>query len=373
MLFAAVAGLLACTPQPKDEITASGLKRSDFQAEVDGKKTDLYRLANASGMEVCVTNYGGRVVSVLAPGKGGAMYDVVLGFDSIADYLKHPSNYGATIGRYANRIAKGRFAIDNDTIQLELNDHGNTLHGGLRGWADRVFDAAQPDSSTLVLTYVSPDGESCFPGTVQAQVTYKLTDDNALDISYTATTDQKTIINLTNHSYFNLSGDPSTKITDHTLWIAADSITPIDSLAIPIGDPIAVKGSPFDFTSPKPVGQALDSTDCVQIRNGIGYDHNWVLNTGGDITKPAARLISPATGIVLEVFTTEPGLQVYSGNYQNGSHVGKRGITYPYRGAICLESQHAPDSPNHPSWPSVLLNPGQPYQSRCIYQFSVAD
>ena len=193
MLFAAVAGLWACTPQPKDEITASGLKRSDFQAEVDGKKTDLYRLANASGMEVCVTNYGGRVVSVLAPGKGGAMYDVVLGFDSIADYLKHPSNYGATIGRYANRIAKGRFAIDNDTIQLELNDHGNTLHGGLRGWADRVFDAVQPDSSTLVLTYVSPDGESCFPGTVQAQVTYKLTDDNALDISYTATTDQKTI------------------------------------------------------------------------------------------------------------------------------------------------------------------------------------
>lgn len=180
-----------------------------------------------------------------------------------------------------------------------------------------------------MLTYVSPDGESCFPGTVQAQVTYKLTDDNALDISYTATTDQKTIINLTNHSYFNLSGDPSTKITDHTLWIAADSITPIDSLAIPIGDPIAVKGSPFDFTSPKPVGQALDSTDCVQIRNGIGYDHNWVLNTGGDITKPAARLISPATGIVLEVFTTEPGLQVYSGNYQDGLTSGRKALPIP--------------------------------------------
>ncbi len=217
-----------------------------------------------------------------------------------------------------------------------------------------------------MLTYVSPDGESCFPGTVQAQVTYKLTDDNALDIQLYRYNGPEDHYQPDEPFLLNLSGDPSTKITDHTLWIAADSITPIDSLAIPIGDPIAVKGSPFDFTSPKPVGQALDSTDCVQIRNGIGYDHNWVLNTGGDITKPAARLISPATGIVLEVFTTEPGLQVYSGNYQDGTHVGKKGITYPYRGAICLESQHAPDSPNHPSWPSVLLNPGQPYQSRCM-------
>ncbi len=373
LLAVVVVCLSACASQQKDEITASGLKRSDFQTEVDGKQTDLYQLTNDSGMEVCVTNYGGRVVSVLVPGNDGVLHDVVLGFDNIDDYLKYPSNYGATIGRYANRIAKGRFVIDNDTVQLEVNDYGNTLHGGPQGWSDQVFDAGQPNSSKLTLTYVSPDGESGFPGTVQAQVTYELTNDNALCISYEAVTNQKTIINLTNHTYFNLSDDPSTTIADHILWIAADSITPIDSLAIPIGDPIAVKGTPFDFTSPKPIGQALDSTDWVQIRNGIGYDHNWVLNTGGDITKPAVRLTSPVTGIVLEIFTTEPGMQFYSGNYEDGSHVGKRGVIYPYRGSMCLEPHHAPDSPNHPSWPSVRLDPGQLYGSRSIYRFSVAD
>ena len=371
MLFAAVAGLLACTPQPKDEITASGLKRSDFQAEVDGKKTDLYRLANASGMEVCVTNYGGRVVSVLAPGKGGAMYDVVLGFDSIADYLKHPSNYGATIGRYANRIAKGRFAIDNDTIQLELNDHGNTLHGGLRGWADRVFDAVQPDSSTLVLTYVSPDGESCFPGTVQAQVTYKLTDDNALDISYTATTDQKTIINLTNHSYFNLDGHGAGSIEEHELWLRASHFTPVAAGSIPTGEIRAVAGTPMDFTQPKKIGRDIRE-DYEQLLLTGGYDHNFVIDGWNDdgTLRHIATVKGPKSGRVLKAYTTLPGVQFYAGNFID-VQPGKDGVTYGNRCGFALETQYFPDTIHHENFPSYVFGGenGREYDSVTVYKF----
>lgn len=369
----AVMAMWACTAQQGNMKTASGLVQRKFQTEIDGKSTDLFRLTNASGMEVCVTNYGGRIVSILVPDRKGIMRDVVLGFDNIAAYQKHSSNYGATIGRYANRIAKGRFVLDGDTIQLDLNDKlGNNMHGGEPGWAYRVFDAVQKDSATLVLTYVSPDGESHFPGTVQVEVAYHLTDDNALDIAYTAVTDRPTVINMTNHSFFNLSGKPSTAITDHIMWMAADSVMTIDSTVVPTGNFMVVQGTPFDFTEAKPIGQAIDSVENDQIRYGLGYNHNWVLRSG-DRDKPVASLYSPVSGILLEILTDEPCMQIYTGNYQDGTHIGKKRVAYPYRGAICLEPQHAPDSPNHPTWPSVRLDPGQLYTSHSQYRFSVAD
>ncbi len=372
-LVVAVMAMWACTAQQGNMKTASGLVQRKFQTEIDGKSTDLFRLTNASGMEVCVTNYGGRIVSILVPDRKGVMRDVVLGFDNIAAYQKHSSNYGATIGRYANRIAKGRFVLDGDTIQLDLNDKlGNNMHGGEPGWAYRVFDAVQKDSATLVLTYVSPDGESHFPGTVQVEVAYHLTDDNALDIAYTAVTDRPTVINMTNHSFFNLSGKPSTAITDHIMWMAADSVMTIDSTVVPTGNFMAVQGTPFDFTEAKPIGQAIDSVENDQIRYGLGYNHNWVLRSG-DRDKPVASLYSPVSGILLEILTDEPCMQIYTGNYQDGTHIGKKRVAYPYRGAVCLEPQHAPDSPNHPTWPSVRLDPGQLYTSHSQYRFSVAD
>ncbi len=369
----AVMAMWACTAQQGNMKTASGLVQRKFQTEIDGKSTDLFRLTNTSGMEVCVTNYGGRIVSILVPDRKGIMRDVVLGFDNIAAYQKYSSNYGATIGRYANRIAKGRFVLDGDTIQLDLNDKlGNNMHGGKPGWAYRVFDAVQKDSATLVLTYVSPDGESHFPGTVQVEVAYHLTDDNALDIAYTAVTDRPTVINMTNHSFFNLSGKPSTAITDHIMWMAADSVMTIDSTVVPTGNFMVVQGTPFDFTEAKPIGQAIDSVENDQIRYGLGYNHNWVLRSG-DRDKPVASLYSPVSGILLEILTDEPCMQIYTGNYQDGTHIGKKRVAYPYRGAICLEPQHAPDSPNHPTWPSVRLDPGQLYTSHSQYRFSVAD
>lgn len=372
-LVVAVMAMWACTAQQGNMKTASGLVQRKFQTEIDGKSTDLFRLTNASGMEVCVTNYGGRIVSILVPDRKGIMRDVVLGFDNIAAYQKYSSNYGATIGRYANRIAKGRFVLDGDTIQLDLNDKlGNNMHGGKPGWAYRVFDAVQKDPATLVLTYVSPDGESHFPGTVQVEVAYHLTDDNALDIAYTAVTDRPTVINMTNHSFFNLSGKPSTAITDHIMWMAADSVMTIDSTVVPTGNFMAVQGTPFDFTEAKPIGQAIDSVENDQIRYGLGYNHNWVLRSG-DRDKPVASLYSPVSGILLEILTDEPCMQIYTGNYQDGTHIGKKRVAYPYRGAVCLEPQHAPDSPNHPTWPSVRLDPGQLYTSHSQYRFSVAD
>lgn len=372
-LVVAVMAMWACTAQQGNMKTASGLVQRKFQTEIDGKSTDLFRLTNTSGMEVCVTNYGGRIVSILVPDRKGIMRDVVLGFDNIAAYQKYSSNYGATIGRYANRIAKGRFVLDGDTIQLDLNDKlGNNMHGGEPGWAYRVFDAVQKDPATLVLTYVSPDGESHFPGTVQVEVAYHLTDDNALDIAYTAVTDRPTVINMTNHSFFNLSGKPSTAITDHIMWMAADSVMTIDSTVVPTGNFMVVQGTPFDFTEAKPIGQAIDSVENDQIRYGLGYNHNWVLRSG-DRDKPVASLYSPVSGILLEILTDEPCMQIYTGNYQDGTHIGKKRVAYPYRGAVCLEPQHAPDSPNHPTWPSVRLDPGQLYTSHSQYRFSVAD
>ena len=364
--------LANCTSTPKDEKTLSGLDKTKFQTVVNGDSTDLYVLKNASGMEVAITNFGGRIVSVMVPDKTGKMIDVVLGFDSISDYINVPSDFGATIGRYANRINQGKITIDGKTIQLPQNNFGHCLHGGPQGRQCQVFkNVKQLDDSTIEMTRFSPDGDMNFPGNVEAKVIFTLTDDNAIKIDFSATSDQKTVINMCNHSYFNLGGDPTKAITEDELYINADNFTPVDSTFMTTGEILTVKETPMDFTTPKKVGKEINNYDYVQLKNGNGYDHNWVLNTAGDINLLAAKVVSPASGVTLEVFTNEPGVQVYTGNFLDGTVKGKKGITYNQRTGICLETQHYPDSPNKPQWPSVMLEPGKVYQSTCIYKFGV--
>ena len=349
----AVAALLmaACTPKA-EKATDSGLLQSNFRTEVDGKKTDLYILRNKNNMEVCITNFGGRIVSVMVPDKDGQMRDVVLGFDSIQDYISKPSDFGASIGRYANRINQGKFTLDGVEYQLPRNNYGHCLHGGPQGFQYRVYDAVQLNPQELQLTYVAKDGEEGFPGNITCKVLMKLTDDNAIDIQYEAETDKPTIVNMTNHSYFNLDGDAGSN-AEHLLTIDADYYTPVD------------------FRTPMPVGERINDFDFVQLKNGNGYDHNWVLNAKGDINRRAASLKSQKTGIVLDVYTNEPGVQVYAGNFLDGSLTGKKGITYNQRASVCLETQKYPDTPNKPEWPSAVLRPGEKYMSQCIFKFSV--
>ena len=365
-----VVGGIANSCAPKEE-NLSGLDPARFEREILDKPVRLYRLSNKQGMEVCITNFGGRIVSIMVPDKEGKPCDVVLGFDNIADYVDIPSDFGAAIGRYANRIAQGQIVIDGNTIQLPRNNFGHCLHGGPIGWQYKVYDAKQIDDATLELTLFSPDGDQNFPGNVTATVRYTLTADNAIDIKYTATTDKKTVINLTNHSYFNLSGDPTLPITAHILTIHADSYTPVDSTFMTTGEILPVQGTPMDFTTPRAIGERINDYDFVQLKNGNGYDHNWVLNANGSARQPAARLTSPVSGITLELFTNEPGVQVYTGNFLDGSVTGKKGVVYNQRAAICLETQHYPDSPNKPQWPSAYLEPGQVYTSHCVFKFSV--
>ncbi len=356
----------------KNEKTLSGLSKADFHKVIGKDTVNLYVLKNTSGMEVCITNFGGRIVSVMVPDKAGVMQDVVLGFDSIADYMNIPSDFGATIGRYANRINQGKITIDGETIQLPQNNFGHCLHGGPQGWQYQVFQKVnQLNETTLELTRFSPDGEQGFPGNVTAKVTYQLTDDNAIDIQFEATTDKKTVINMCNHSYFNLSGDAKNPITDHLLYVNADTFTPVDSTYMTTGEILSVKKTPMDFTIAKAVGTDIDKTEFVQLKNGNGYDHNWVLNTMADASKLAAKVSSPISGITLEVYTNEPGIQVYTGNFLDGTVKGKKGIVYKQRTGVCLETQHYPDSPNKPSWPSVIVVPSQVYKSTCIYKFGL--
>lgn len=368
----AVAALAAFSMSCANEssLTLSGLDPQAFVGEKNGKETALYTLTNANGMEVCVTNFGGRLVSVMAPDKDGNMVDVILGFDNINDYMTKPSDFGASIGRYANRIAGATFQLDGETIVLNANDGPNCLHGGAEGWQYQVYDAVQLDEQTLELTITEEDGHMGFPGTVTAVVTYKLTDDNAIDIWFSGTTDAPTVLSMTNHAYFNLSGNHAVEGTDQVLYVNADNFTPADALLIPTGEFVPVEGTPMDFRTPKTVGQDINA-DYEQIALGNGYDHNWVLNTAGDDTKLAFSLYSPATGILLEGYTDQPGVQVYSGNFLTGKVAGKHGTFYPCRASVCLETQLFPDSPNKPEWPSATLRPGETYTHHCVYRFSV--
>lgn len=373
----ALIAVVGCTNKqqetPLEETTLSGLKRTDFQSVVNGDSTDLYLLKNANGMEVTVTNYGGRIVSVMVPDKEGNMQDVVLGYDSIADYMAVNNDFGATIGRYANRIANGKVTIEGVEYELPTNNFGHTLHGGPNGFQKQIFKGMQPDSQSVVLTYLSVDGEENFPGNLNVKVTMTLTDDNAIDIAYEAETDKETVVNLTNHSYFNLSGDPSQTILDHMLTIHADEYTPVDRTFMTTGAIEKVEGTPMDFRTAMAIGEKIDQYDFEQLKNGDGYDHNWVLNTKGDVSMVAASVWSPVTGIRLDVYTNEPGIQIYSGNFLDGTATGKKGITYQKRAAVCLETQKYPDTPNKPDWPSAYLKPGEKYTSRCIYKFSVQE
>ena len=340
-----------------------------YQSEIDGKSVKLYTLTNQSGASVSITNYGGRVVSLLVPNKDGKLTDVVLGYDKIASYQKEGEPFfGALIGRYGNRIGKGKFTLDGKTYQLQLNDGTNTLHGGKDGFFSKVWDAQQ-DGQKLTLTYTSADGEAGYPGKLSVTVIYTFTEENALVIDYKATTDKATVVNLTNHAYFNLSGEGSPSILDHELMIAADAITPVDSTLIPTGKLQPVKGTPFDFNVAKAIGKDIENKGDEQLVFGKGYDHNFALKTVSGTT-PVATVKSPISGITMEVYTSEPGLQFYSGNFMTGKDKdGKGGKSYPHRSAFCLETQHFPDAPNHSNFSSTVLKPGDTYTTSTTYKF----
>ncbi|NDW19775.1 galactose mutarotase [Dysgonomonas sp. 216] len=352
----------------KPQKTKSGLNPQDFNAEVDGKKVELFVLVNKSGAEITVTNYGAKVVSLMVPDKSGKLVDVVLGHDTIAEYLKSEEPYfGAVCGRTANRIANGKFTLEGKEYTLAVNNGPNNLHGGIKGFNSVVWDAKQTDAQTVELTYLSVDGEEGFPGNLSTKIIYKLTDDNALDIAYEATTDKTTIINLTNHSYFNLSGAGDPSIADHVLKMYADEFLPADETSIPYGKPEKVVGTPMDFTTPHEIGERINE-DFEPLIFGRGYDHTFIMNKKeGDL---ALTCYSPKTGIVLDTYTTEPGVQVYTGNWMTGNFVAKQGQRYPAQSAVCFETQHYPDSINKPDYPTVILKPGEKFESKTIYKFS---
>lgn len=351
------------------------LQRKAFQTELNGKTTDLFMLKNHNGVEIAITNYGGFVVSVMVPDKNGKFADVVLGHSSLHDYLHTPEPYlGSLVGRYGNRIAGGKFTLEGKDYTLAINNGPNTLHGGLTGFNAVVWDAEQLNSQTLKLSYLSVDGEEGFPGNLFTEVVYHLSNDNALEISYQATTDKTTILNLTQHSFFNLAGigeaKPAPTVCDNVLTINARFYTPMDEVSIPTGQIAPVAGTPMDFTTPHMVGERIDN-DFDQLKYGKGYDHCYVLNKkeAGELSF-AAKVLEPRSGRTLEVYTTEPGVQLYTGNWLGGFE-GKYGATYPERTAICLETQHFPDSPNKPHFPTVVLQPGEIYTQKCIYKFGV--
>lgn len=350
-------------------LSITGLKKGDFQKEVDNKQTDLFILSNKNGLEMTVTNYGAKIVSLCVPDKNGKMVDVVTGHNNIDEYLSSQEPYfGGVCGRTCNRIAKGVFVLDGQKYTLAVNNGPNNLHGGIKGFNAVVWDAKQIDGQTLELTYLSVDGEEGFPGNLTSTIVYKLTDDNEVDIQYTATTDRPTIINLTNHSYFNLSGAGDPSVGDHTLQINAGTYLPTDETSIPRGNPETVEGTPMDFRQPTAIGARInDQFD--QLINGRGYDHNYILDKKGNELSFCAKAESPKTGIVMETYTTEPGVQLYTGNWMTGEFEGKNGQRYPKHSAFCLETQHFPDSANRPEYPTVVLRPGATFDSRTIFKF----
>ena len=350
-----------------------GLRRENFQSKINGKDTDLYILRNSEGNEVAITNYGGSLVAIMVPDRDGNRANVIQGHDNIEDCVNSPEPYLSTlIGRYGNRICKGKFQLHGKEYQLPINNGPNSLHGGKKGFNAKVWDALQMNDHTLVLKYVSPYGEEGFSGEMKTTVVYTFTDDNELVIEYMATTNKKTIVNLTSHGFFSLAGiaNPTPTIENLECEINADFYIPIDETSIPTGEIRRVEGTPFDFRKTKTVGQNIDA-DNEQIKNGAGYDHCFVLNKKeeGELSF-AARIKEPVSGRVMEVYTTEPGVQVYTDNWADG-YKGQNGATFPRRSAICFEAQHFPDSPNRPYFPSVVLRPGEQYTQKTVYRFAV--
>lgn len=353
------------------QITKSGLNPAGFSGKVDGKDVQMYVLTNSNGSEATVINYGAKIVSISIPDKNGKLVDVVLGHNNLNEYLNSEEPYfGAVCGRTGNRIAKGQFTLEGVTYKLAINNGPNNLHGGLKGFNAVVWDAKQIDNQTLELTYLAKDGEEGFPGNLNVKMIYKLTDENEFSIEYQATTDKTTILNLTNHSYFNLSGEGDTSVNDHILVMHASTYLPTDDTAIPYGDPEPVKGTPFDFTTPHTIGERIED-DFEQLHFGKGYDHTMVLDKKEGELGLAVECYSPKTGIQMNISTTEPGVQIYTGNWMSGNFEGKHGHRYPMRAAVCFETQHFPDSINKPAYPSVILKPGETFSSKTVHHFSV--
>ena len=348
------------------------IKKEAFGKTPDGKPVELYTLKNKHGMEVRAMTYGGAIVSIRVPDKKGHFDDVVLGFDKADDYTAKVPYFGAIIGRYGNRIAKGKFTLDGKEYTLPINDGPNSLHGGNKGFDKVVWEAEpleKPDEVGVIFKHTSPDGDEGYPGNLKMTVTYTLNDKNELIFEYHATTDKATPVNLTNHTYFNLAGDGQRDILGHELLLNADTFTPVNKTLIPTGKIVSVKGMPLDFTKSTVIGARIDQKD-EQLIFGHGYDHNFVLNREDKGLTLAARVYEPTTGRVMEVYTTEPGVQFYSGNFLDGALTGKQGHVYKLRYGFCLETQHYPDSPNQPSFPSTILRPGQTYHSTTLYKFS---
>lgn len=348
------------------------IEKQSFGTLTDGTEVVLYTLVNAQGMRATITNYGGIVVSLTAPDRDGKFADVVLGFDTLAEYVSHSPYFGCLVGRFGNRIANGRFTLDGVEYALAQNDGQNHLHGGTKGFDKRVWMPRALETAggpALVLAYVSPDGEEGYPGTLSVTVRYTLTDDNALQIDYTASTDKTTVVNLTNHSYFNLSAGGAETILDHEMLINAAAFTPVDGTLIPTGEVRSVAGTVMDFRAPAPIGARIDADD-AQLKFGGGYDHNWIVDGEPGTLRLAAQVYEPSSGRVMEVHTTEPAIQFYAGNIMPPTLPGKGGCGYVRRSGFCLETQHYPDSPNKPEFPSTTLRPGQTYQTTTIYKFS---
>ena len=366
--IAALALLAGSAHAASDTITAKPW------GTANGRPVSLYTLTNTRGMQVKITNFGGTVTSILVPDRRGRMGDVALGYDSLPNYQKNLGGtyFGALIGRYGNRIARGRFALDGTAYKLFINNKPNTLHGGKVGYNLKTWAASKAQVANgvgLALHYLSKDGEEHYPGNLDIHVVYSLTNDNALHIDYTATTDKDTVLNLTNHTYFNLNGAGNGTVMDHQMMLNADRYTPIDKTSIPLGPLAPVAGTPFDFRTPHRIGARINAHN-TQLLNGKGYDHNFVLNQPGKAMILAARVYAPQSGRVLTVYTDQPGVQLYTGNFLNGTTVGKGGKVYRHRDAFCLETQHYPDSPNHPKYPTTELKPGQTYHYTTLYKFS---
>ena len=375
VLFCATVSTVRIGPQATPKADApnvtptAGVTRSSF-GTVSGQNVEMFTLRNAHGVEVKATSYGAIITSIVTPDRNGRPGDIVLGFDTIEGYLKDSPYFGAVVGRYGNRIAKGRFTLDGRTYPLATNNGPNHLHGGLKGF-DKVVWTAEPlqGKTGVAFSRRSPDGEEGYPGNLDVRITYELTDRNELVMDYHATSDKATPVNLTQHSYFNLAGEGD--ILGHQLMIAADRYTPVDTTLIPTGDLAPVEGTPFDFRTATAIGARIDQAN-EQLKNGGGYDHNWVLTRKGASRQLAARVVEPKTGRTLEVSTTEPGVQFYSGNFLDGKVVGKGGRAYQRRSGLCLETQHFPDSPNQPKFPSTILRPGGAYESQTVFTFGVA-
>ncbi len=358
-------GILSCQERPSQ---IQLIEKHNFDKVINGKQTKLFTLQNQKGMVCQITNYGGRIVNLWVPDKDGVYEDVVLGYETIDEYVEKGKYYGALIGRYGNRINAGKFKLDSTEYVLATNNGANHLHGGNIGYNHVVWEAKQISNNELALSYLSVDGEEGYPGNLKIKVTYLLTEENSLKISYSATTDKATPVNLTSHSFFNLHGAGKGSINDHLLQINASNFTPVIEGLIPTGEIAPVKNTPFDFTIPTEIGARLDEEN-QQFVFGLGYDHNFVLDGTG--LRVAAKVVEPTSGRVMEVITDEPGLQFYGGNFLNGEDIGKSNLPYKYREAFCLETQHFPDSPNHSNFPSTILKPGETYSSTCIYKFSI--